>query len=367
MDAKRQNHRQLGVLVVGVGFLGRQRAAAAKAAQGTRLVAVMDANASLADRVARQLDVTAVTTLDEGLALHDVDAVIVATPHTDHDEVVRRALDAGKHVLCEKPLATDPEEARDLAQRADAAGLRLATGFNHRFYTPVQDALALVSAWKIGRVESVRLSIGHAATPEFLASWHGDRAVSGGGTIMDNGVHACDLARKFLGEVVAAKGYLRDSIGLPFGIESEAFALFRNHERGVAEVRSSWTLESGYLTIEVRGSAGHLKVETAPWRLSGRLADGVILDRRYVAQRLFEKVYRRRFGCERSLVLELDDFATRNSDKPQASATGWDGARATEMADAVYRAAVSGSEIELTPPIVRAPSQRPLVHEPRYV
>ncbi|MDB5349814.1 MAG: putative dehydrogenase [Planctomycetota bacterium] len=358
MDANCSNTDRLGVLVVGVGFLGRQRASASRIARHTHLVAVTDADASLARRVAEELGVAAVPTVDEGLGLDKVDVVVVATPHADHEEVVRRALDAGKHVLCEKPLAIDPDECRDLAHRADVAGLRLGTGFNHRFYSPVREALALVSSWMIGRVESVRLTIGHSATPEFLAGWHADRAVSGGGTLMDNGVHGCDLARRFLGEVVAAKGYTRDAIGLPFGIESEAFALFRNHERGVAEVRSSWTLEAGYLTIEVRGSAGHVKLETAPWRLSGRLADGSSLDRRYIAERLLEKVHRRRFGCERSLVDEMEDFATLDPDHPRASASGWDGARATEMADAVYRAAASGEEVALTPPIVRSPSQQ---------
>ena len=272
--------------------------------------------------------------------MNGVDAVIVATPHADHDDTVRAALDAGKHVLCEKPLAIDPAETRDLAEHADELGLRLATGFNHRFYPPVRDALELVfelGVWP-ARVESVRLTIGHAASAEFLAGWHADRAVSGGGTMMDNGVHACDLARKFLGEVVAAKGYVRDALGLPFGIESEAFALFRNHERGVAEVRSSWTLEAGYLTIEVRGACGFLKVETAPWKLSGRLADGSRLDRKYLGERVSEAIFRRRFGCERSLVRELESFVTVGTAGPCPNASGWDGGRASKMADAVYRA-----------------------------
>jgi len=355
MAKDRSNPDRMGVLVVGVGSLGRQRAAAAKTAKNTRLVAILDADPGRARTVADSLGTTAIGSLREGLAFPDVDAVVVATPHADHEHVVRQSLEAGKIVLCEKPLATDPDDARDLALLADACGVRLATGFNHRFYPPVRDALDLVSTWAIGRVESVRLTIGHAASPEFLAGWHVDRAVSGGGTMMDNGVHACDLSRKFLGEVAAAKGYVRDSIGLPFGIESEAFALFRNHDRGVAEVRSSWTLETGYLTIEVRGSQGFLKVETAPWRLSGHLADGSKVGRRYVADRVAEAIFRRRFGCERSLVRELECFAAG-----EPTATAWDGFRATAMADAVYRSASSGTEVALLPPI--AVKQREKTH-----
>ena len=193
MDANRAETGRLGVLVVGVGFLGSSRALAAQAAKNTRLIAVHDANATQAYILSQRLNVLAVDSLDEGLANPDVDIVIVATPHADHDEVIRHALDAGKTVLCEKPLAIDADDARDLAEKADSLGLRLATGFNHRFYPPVAEALRLLSSWAIGRVESVRMTIGHVATPEFLEGWHADRAVSGGGTLMDNGVHACEL------------------------------------------------------------------------------------------------------------------------------------------------------------------------------
>ncbi len=358
MDATRNDGADLGLLVLGLGEFGSRRASAAKRARGIRLIAVGDADDATAHRRADRLGVPTFGSLAEGLEMPGVDAVAVATPHADHDDAIRQAIDAGKSVLCEKPLSIDPDDARDLAQRADRAGVRLAVGFNHRFYPPVYDALKLVSEWSIGRVESVRATIGHRATAAFLAGWHADRAVSGGGTLMDNGPHACDLVRRFLGEVVAAEGYVRDTLGLPWGVESEAFALFRNHDRAVAEVRSSWTLESGYLTLEIRGSGGHLKVETAPWRLSGRLVDGTRVDRRYLAERVFEKVHQRRFGCETSLVSELEWFAHSDADGPSPAGTGWDGCRATEMIDAVYRSAASGSEVPLSPPIVRTPNAR---------
>ena len=230
--------------------------------------------------------------LEVGLESGGVDAVVIATPHGDHAGAVRRSLEAGKHVLCEKPLAIRSEEARALATLADERRLKLATGLNHRFYPPVRDALALVSHWSIGRVESVRAEIGHLASPEFLKSWHTEVARSGGGTLMDNGPHACDLIRRFLGEVVLAKGFVRQDVQLPAGCETEAHGLFRNHDDAVAELHASWKLRSGYLTVEVRGSEGHLRVETAPWRLTGQLADGRRIDRRYLADRVAERVHR---------------------------------------------------------------------------
>ena len=138
--------------------------------------------------------------------------------------------------------------------------------------------------------------------------------------------------------MVAAKGYVADALDLPEGCESEAFALFRGFDEGIAELRSSWTQPAGYLTIEVRGTDGWLRVETAPWRLAGVLVDGRRLDRRYLAERASRACLSGAcHGCERSLVRELEAFAADPATDVRPDATGWDGCRATEMIDAVYR------------------------------
>jgi predicted dehydrogenase len=351
------NGKGLNWLVVGTGFLGSMRAAAVGAARGSALAAVIDLDADSAQRVALQCGVEALTDLDDGLNRPDVNAVVIATPHADHAAQVRQALDAGKHVLCEKPLTIDADEARALAVLAESKGLRLATGLNHRFYPPVRDALQLVEARAIGRVERVRATIGHRASPEFLASWHTDPARSGGGTLMDNGPHACDLIRRVMGEIITARGEVSDPLGLPEGCESEAVALFLDAEGTRGELTSSWLQDDGYLSIEIRGDAGRLHVETAPWQLSGKLSDGRRIKRRYGLDRVAERIFRLRFGCERSLVWELEAFAGLATHRG-VCATAWDGYRATEMVQAVYASSGTGREVALSPmPIRRGPTR----------
>jgi len=348
----------VGFLVVGAGFLGGQRAAAIMATRGCRLISVHDCNVEAARTIARQHGVKVAEDYAAALESDEVDAVIVATPHADHFEQVRLALEAGKHVLCEKPLTVTPAQARRLALRADELRLRLATGLNHRFYPPIQDALAIVRDWAIGSVVSVRAVIGHMATPEFLRSWHTDVERSGGGTLMDNGPHACDLIRRFLGEVVAAKGTVSNTLELPENCESEAVATFRGQDRGQGEVRSSWVLPSGYLTIDVEGTEGRLHIETAPWKLSGVLATGRRIRRFYLAERFAERRFRGLFGCERSFVRELESFVAKPGEPVfQLGATGWDGYRTAEMIDAVYRSATEGTEIVLEPTLVHVPTE----------
>jgi len=348
--------RAMGLLVVGLGYLGAQRAAAALRTRGVRLVAVTDLDPDRAEAVAARLGVVAVPDLATGLESGGIDAVVIATPHADHAEAIQLSLEAGKHVLCEKPLTIRSEDARRLATLADESRLRLSTGLNHRFYPPVRDALALAGSGRIGRVESVRAEIGHLAGPEFLQSWHTDVARSGGGTLMDNGPHACDLIRRFLGEVVLAKGFVRQEVQLPIGCETEAHALFRNHDNAVADLHASWTLRSGYLTVEVRGTEGFLKIETAPWRLSGSLADGHKIHRRYIFERIEDRIHKIRFGSELSIVRELEAFATPSSAHPRPGATGWDGCRVTEMIQAVYESDRLGDEIHLKPLLVHLPA-----------
>jgi predicted dehydrogenase len=353
-DAK----QTLGILVVGVGWLGSRRARAALAARGTRLAAVLDEDPARARREAEVLGVLAAPDLATALALPGVDAVIIATPPGDHARILKKCLEADKHVLCEKPLTVDPYQARSLAQLATDRRLRLATGFDHRFWPPVAEALALVRSGRIGPVETVRAQIGHKASAQFLASWHIDPEFSGGGCLIDNGPHACDLIRQIAGEVVAAKGYVSSPLDLPEGCESEALALFRGHDNALASLHVSWTLPAGYLTLEILGRDGFLHVQTAPWRLSGRLGGGRRINRTFLVERAREAVFRRLHGCGSSLVAELEAFADAAHPHPRPGATGWDGCRATEMVQAVYRASETGEEVFLDPLPVRLPEHK---------
>jgi predicted dehydrogenase len=255
-------------------------------------------------------------------------------------------------------LTINSEDARSLASLAQERGLRLATGFNHRFYPPIRDALQLVRGGAIGKVVAVRASIGHAASPEFLRGWHSNVERAGGGTLMDNGPHACDLIRQFLGEIRAVAGQTENNLDLPTNCESDAAATFEARDGGSAELRSSWRQSSGYLSIEVAGTEGELRVETAPWKLVGRLSSERRLRELFLVERVKERLFQLRYGCERSIVRELESFASFAASRPKKHASGWDGCRVTEMILGVYRAAAAGAAVCLDPLPIRLPHSR---------
>lgn len=346
--------RSRGYLVAGCGFHGSRRARALARVPGARVSALFDPDFARAEALASELGRVCGTaprvadSIEDALGWGAIDAVAVATPHADHRRTVSAALAAGKHALCEKPLDIDPEGARELVDSARGAGLLLAVGFNHRLFPPVRDALRAVRSGALGTVRSLRIEIGHWAGPEFLGSWHADPSVSGGGTLSDNGPHAVDLARLFLGELdeSGARCSLRRDPALASDprIEIEASARIPARENGASvEILSSWRRRSGYLSMRLRGDRGELRVETAPWSL-----DGVGGRRRYLGARVAERLRFPSRESESSLVAESAAFHRSMDDpgRPEGLlATGFDGLRAAEIVARLRASDAAGGKV----------------------
>ena len=112
---------------------------------------------------------------------------------------------AGKHVLCEKPLATSVARGERMCAAAEAAGVQLKTGFNHRYFPAMDFVRRLIDSGKLGDVVRVKARGGHGGGEEFGPGWITDPEVTGGGSLVDNGIHLLDLVRFMVGEVDRAK------------------------------------------------------------------------------------------------------------------------------------------------------------------
>ncbi|MBQ3528500.1 MAG: Gfo/Idh/MocA family oxidoreductase [Clostridia bacterium] len=139
---------------------------------------------------------------DELIADPLIDIVDICTPNCFHYETLKKALNAGKHVYCEKPLCTTADEAVEIAELAKEKGLICAVVFNTRFLLPVLRAKELVSEGRIGEVLSFQGRFLHssATDPEKKAGWKQNRDVCGGGVLFDLGSHTIDLIRWICGE-----------------------------------------------------------------------------------------------------------------------------------------------------------------------
>jgi predicted dehydrogenase len=168
------------------------------------VAAVCDVNDAALDRAAAQLyGATAppdgrarrFTSLERMLGECELDAVVIATPHTQHAAHVQACLEAGRHVLCEKPMATTAADARAALDLASRKGLTLAIAYQRHGQTRYKKAHEIVASGQLGDVRLVTALIAQDCLHVFLPgrTWRGDPALSGGGHFMDTGSHIVDM------------------------------------------------------------------------------------------------------------------------------------------------------------------------------
>jgi predicted dehydrogenase len=267
----------------------------------------------------------------------DIDAVFVSTPPALHEEMSVRALEAGKHVLCEKPLARTPAECRAMVDAASRSGRVLATGFNYRFYPSFALARDYLSRGAIGELSHVRSYGGYSATGH-NQPWVHDAQVVGGGALHDIGIHLIDLTRSFLGGVDDVVRFDRGAVWNYPDCEDNGFLLMRSPTGVIASLHASWTEWGRYqFLIELVGTRGRMRVSCFPMRLEllqsdapgGRTKPTV---HRFPGVMLGEHLRSYRWVVTRSFSAELAAFADRIAGRPSLCATGADGLRALEIA-----------------------------------
>ena len=251
----------LSVAIVGAGGIGRIRANSILDSQQGRVSWVADVDAGRAQELAALSSAAAPVAWREAVSSPEVDAVIISTPTKFHAEIALRALEAGKHVLCEKPLARTVEEARAMVEAARRAGRVLKTGFNYRQMGHVRKAQELLRRGAIGAPYFMRCRYGHGGRPGYEAHWCTDRDFSGGGVLQEQGIHMVDLVRVLLGEPVKVLAETSRYFWNFPEVEDNCFCLFETAAGRLAQIHVSWTQWKNLLEIEIFGRDGYLRLE----------------------------------------------------------------------------------------------------------
>jgi predicted dehydrogenase len=284
----------------------------------------------------------------------DMDAVIVSTPPHLHEEACVGALQRGRHVLVEKPMSNAVAGGRRIVDAALAADRVLAVGFNLRYYPFVKFLKQALDEGRIGQVDHVRVFGGHDGLHNFRADWQYRAPESGGGAMMDIGIHMTDLARYVLGEVTSVYGFMSESLWKVPGSEDNAVAVFLSPDRIPATYHATWSEWKGYRSfVEVYGSHGMVRGSYAP--MQNLLITKERPDARGRATRRFypEIMIREKLKTWQSTLLisfreELRDFlvmAGGNADVPLAD--GYAGLRTLEIADAVRQSTAQNAPVHL--------------------
>ena len=263
----------------------------------------------------------------------EVEAVVVCSENRSHREDAVSALENGVHVLCEKPLATNVDDALVMIRASEAAGRQLRTAFPVRYLPPIARAREILRSGGVGRVLAVNAT-NHGRIP---GGWFLDPKASGGGAVMDHTVHVADLLRWML-DVEAMSVYAE--VGTFFGADGIDDGGILTLELGggaladgtFATIDPSWSRGDGFptwgdVTLRITGTAGVLDVDPFARHLTSFDHESGTTSWAYTGEDMN--------------ALMLRDFLRGVAEGDPAGASGTDGLRALEIVLAAYRSGKS--------------------------
>jgi predicted dehydrogenase len=244
--------------IVGCGLIGGKRAAALPRGSLTAVCDVVpERAAALAAKAGPQC--LATTSLPQLLDTNP-DAVIVSTLNASLGPVALACLQAGKHVLVEKPVTISLPEMDELVACARANNLLVRAGYNHRYHPAFQKARQIFDSGVMGPLMFIRARYGHGGRVGYDKEWRSDPKQSGGGELIDQGVHLIDLAGWFLGEWAEIDGFV-DTFFWNMPVDDNAFLHLCNSSGQTAWLHASCTEWKNLFSFEIYGKFAKLHIE----------------------------------------------------------------------------------------------------------
>jgi len=359
-----ESKNPLKVGVVGLGYAGTTHMKAFSKHPGTTLWSIAGKELDRLPSLAKEFDVTNTASDWEDLVADpELEIISIATPNALHHPIAVAALNAGKHVFCEKPLSVTAEEARQMVDAAKANNRILEVAFNYRRRQDIGLAKQLVEAGDLGRVYHSRVSWKRRSGIPGLTSWFTSAKMAGGGAAIDLGPHLIDSLLYMLGEpkVLAVSAVMHGELGRAgYGAMDRAMQMQGNTGAFEVEDLCSAILrlsDGSSVALEITWASHAIDDEDICFELLG-VESGV-------------RIFIPRYATENTVELFRDSNGEQVSEKPQISSTG-EGHLAvlnefvehvlsgefekhsgnyalhrTEIIDALYRSATAGKEITL--------------------
>ncbi len=356
--------RKLRIAIAGTGF-GEQYAIGLQANRHVEIVGVFSRRVERAAAMAQRFGIRVHTrNFEDLLKIPQLDAVAVVTPNNTHAEFVSEAIRARKHVICDKPLALNGDEAAELYRLAEAAAVRHVTFVPYRFSPAALAMKAAASAGQMGRVVSVTASWGVDMREEPLR-WRFQRKLSGAGVIADLGAHIFDLVTWWAGPIRRVLGRCKTLLPVRPGevggrrrkvdVPDECWALLEFAGAGIGSAKLSWNARRNQV-IEIEGGRGQLIYESPSllqWlEGKGEFNPSARLALTPEPERAAElPLQTKEFASpEEALGRMFRDIVRylRGDEKPESVATFREGAEALKVVDAIEQSNVKGRWVEVS-------------------
>lgn len=242
---------KIKVGVIGCGSIAKHRHIPEHAAnENVEIVAFCDIVEERAQEYADQYNAKAYTSFEELLKNEEVDAVSVCTPNSLHAPISIAALNAGKHVLCEKPMATSAEEADAMIAAAEKNGKKLMIAHNQRFVASHAKARSIIESGTLGKIYSFRTAFGHGGPENWSAdgsnSWFFKKELAFIGAMGDLGVHKTDLLRYLIGEeFTEVAAFVEGSAKENSTVDDNAVCILKSESGMIGTLAASWAYNGG--------------------------------------------------------------------------------------------------------------------------
>lgn len=248
----------MNVAIIGCGLIGKKRA---QHLQGCQLVACTDLSQDKASALANlypSCDV--ISDWRSIISNQTIQTIIIATPHHALAEIGLAAIHANKHVLVEKPAARSARELDPLLQALSSSRSIVRVGFNHRYHRALIKAQNLIQENALGELMFIRARYGHGGRLGYDKEWRANPELSGGGELIDQGVHLIDLARSFLGDFSEIQGHAA-TYYWDMPVDDNAFLLLKNSKNQTAFLQASCTEWKNLFSFEIYGKKGKIDIQ----------------------------------------------------------------------------------------------------------
>ena len=241
--------------IIGFGYMGQIRLRTINQISNLKIKIVCDPNKKIIPKSNKYI----ISDNYKVIFRENIDIVFVCTPNNITPKIVIECLKEKKHVFCEKPPGRHIKDLKNIKKFLNK-NQKLMFGFNHRFHPAVIAAKKLINSKKLGQIITMRGVYGKSGGINFKNSWRNNKNISGGGILLDQGIHMIDLFRYFCGDFNQVKCFYSNKFW-KFDVEDNAFLIFKNKYNQLANLHSSSTLWRHTFRIDVTLEKGYILIE----------------------------------------------------------------------------------------------------------
>ena len=340
-----------GVLGAG-GIAERRTLPGMMQAENAELIAVMEVNAENAERLRAKFGAKRAYTSDEALLKDpEIDAVYIASPVILHARQARLAADCGKHILLEKPLALTAAEAQEVVSYCESKGVKIAAGFMMRYGAYVQAMKQAIAQGKIGQLVSCSALL-TCWYPDMPGAWRQIKSESGGGALMDMGVHCIDLIQYITGSKVKTVAGMSGTKVFHYEVDDQSSTLMELENGAYAYVDANFNIPdaAAKCRMEIYGSRGSMLAEGTIGQVEGGTIQVVLTeDSGYDAQQNRNDVTPVEINVEfgNMYTKEIESFGRSVLDGQPIEVPAEDAIQVQKVIYAAYESAETGKFVKL--------------------